>query len=955
MDEFAARSTSLVGRREELRVLDEAIATAAAGDFRFLALTGEPGVGKTRLLNELAARAAPAGFLVLAGRASEYEREVPFGVLVDALGDHVPDVLPKLPPRVGPAAVARLSGIFPTVADRCEPDPATAEPGAELNPVAARHRLHGTLRLVVQTFAKSRPLALLLDGLHWGDSASLGFLDYLVRNPPRAGVLVATAFHYRPDVPSLARLIQADDGRHLDVKCFDLDETAEYLGPGFSRARQRELHRVSGGNPFYLDALSRMDGVASRDPQAEVPLSVQAAIQLELGGLSESALLVARAAAVAADAFEPGLIAVAAGVPEADVVAALDELVVSGVVQPSGTGRFRFRHPLVRNTVYSTAAAGWRHAVHARIARHLEQAGAPATLLAHHVENSARYGDAAAIDILLRAARAVESHAPSAAAFWFSGALRRMPEDHPERVAVMLKVSRLHVVAGELEQGERAADEVMRLLPRGEGSDRARAARFSAMTRRLLGRVEESRAVIMDELRGMPDRESPAAVHLRLRLVAENLLRMDQDAARALLDDIPEHSPAWDAACTMAVAALRPMCSYADGQIDRALGELDAAGHLLAITPDAQLAESVDSLTWLCWSELLMGRPADALRHFERVLAVTRATGQHFIVSVAMCGLARAETALGRLAQAAVTADEAVELAEMLNARQQIVFGLAQRSVVEYWRGNAADAVDFGQRAVEAAGDQGEWWSKQAELALGLALVETGQAEAGGRRLLEAANGFARPGSDIVTLVQVSERLAELEAAQNRHGPATEWAAEADRHAHPSLPVSTGLAALARAHSLLGTDPGAAADHARGAADVLASNEFPLDAGRALLTAATGAARASHRDTAKADLQRAAEVFGACGAASFLRRVVREQRRLGIYVPVRGRSSGPHDLSRRELEVAELVSAGRTNQQIAEALFISARTVESHLAHIFAKLGVSSRAGVVSALKTPSS
>ena len=153
-----------------------------------------------------------------------------------------------------------------------------------------------------------------------------------------------------------------------------------------------------------------------------------------------------------------------------------------------------------------------------------------------------------------------------------------------------------------------------------------------------------------------------------------------------------------------------------------------------------------------------------------------------------------------------------------------------------------------------------------------------------------------------------------------------------------------------------GSAPGVAAagiPTASTAAPVLATWPELIDAGRARLCAGQSYAAAGLGGDARSELAAAAQMFSDCGARTLLAATVREQRRLGVRVPgpaTTGRGPGPHGLTQRELDVVKLVREGYTNQQIAESLFVSIRTVETHLSHAFAKLGVSSRTGLLKAL-----
>lgn len=926
----------LIGRQDALRVFSEALGDTAAGAFRFVALVGEPGTGKTRLLGELAAGAT---IPVLGGRAAEFERELPFGVVVDALDDH----LASAPPKEMPTGV--LATVFPALSGT-----GTDEP--DLTGLA-RHRLYRAIRQLLEELAREDGLVLILDDVHWADETSIELLDHLVRHPPRGRILIAVGYRPAQASPRLATLVETagDHGRQVTVNPLTAVEVERLLGPQVSRARCRYLYSASGGNPFYLEALSRMgEGVhAEGVTEGELPAAVRAALQAELTGLSATALLVAQAAAVAADEFEPALAAVAADVDERAALAALDEMAARDVVRTGADGRFRFRHPLVRNAAYGSAAAGWRHGVHTRVADHLAGLGVPATVRARHVERSGRFGDEAAIATLVEAARTVAEHGPATAAHWLQAALRLMPQSRNGRLALQLELAQLQTVSGRLPEGRENAREVLRLLPAEDLASRARAARFCAMIERLLDRPQESRALLLAELRQMPDPQSAAAVQLRLRLVAESLMRVDFRAAQAVLDLVPDRADGWEPSLAVAVAALRPMPAYTAGRISDATGFLDAAARVVTAAPDEQLAEWIDAVTWLCWTELFMGRYHSALRRFERALDIANATGQIYIVTTILAGQARAYAMLGRLAEAAGAAEEAAEVARLLHSGQSLTISLAQQSLVAGWSGDSAAALRFAEQAVGTGGGRGEWAGAQARYAWAMALIGAGRLDEGAEAALEVCDGLL----ESLSSLSCCEVMASVEAARGRHEEAAGWAARAAQNAFPELGTTTALARLAGAHTLRGTRPAEAALLAAEAAGVLAAAGQRIDAGRAQLVAGLASADAGDRTAARDHVAAAAELFLACGALTLHAQAVRELRRLGVRVPGAsgGRGGGPGGLSQRELEVARLAVEGNTNQQIAEKLVLSIRTVETHLSHVFTKLGVSSRVGVVNALR----
>jgi DNA-binding CsgD family transcriptional regulator len=957
------RRSRLIGRDAALRSLEQTLDEALTRSFRFLTLVGEPGVGKTRLLDELAGTAARRSVTVLRGRAAEFEQELPFGVVIGALDDHLETCANNVRENLGAGSTRFLGSVFPGLLEGNGGAPdahADVDADADLRSFA-RYRLYRTIRLLLEELAVPSGLLLVLDDVHWADHTSLELFDYLLRHPPRGPVLIAFAYRPAQAAPRLAALVQAAPrhGREISVKPLNQAEAEEFLGPEVGPAHARELYEISGGNPFYLEALTRMghDDLADHGGPAtgialdlgDLPPAVRASLLMELTGLPEDALLVAQAAAVTADEFEPALAAVAADVPGHVALEALNEAVARDVVRPAAPGRFRFRHPLVRHAAYGSAPAGWRFAAHARIAGHLAALGASASMRAHHVERSGSFGDQAAVDTLVAAAREVSARAPAAAAHWLQAALRLLPADHDIRPELLLELATAQGVSGRLLEGRDAADEALRLLPPDDHMRRARSARILAIMERHLGRPNQGRAVLFDELDRISDPRSPAAVTLRLRLVADSLLRSDFRTAGEMLDLVPDNAAGWPPSLPLAVASLRPLPALTAGRVDDAVRHVETAGRLVSAAPDEHLTDWLEAIAWLAWTEMFMMRLPNAGNHFDRAIHVARFTGQTYILPIALAGQTRTYALQGRLAEAAILAEEASEVSRLVASKMHLAVSLVQQCLVATWSGDDAE-LELARRAVERSTDAPGWYL---DMARALALISAGHIDEGAEVMVRACGDFRRPKLDLGSLLICCELMADIEAGRGRQADSIRWAEQTSMLAHSGLPASVGFAGLATAHAERSTRPHDAAVRAGEAADVFLAGELRIHAGRARLVAGSAYAQAGERDMARAELYAAAEILASCGASGLHAQAQRELRRIGVRVAGaggRGRGAGSAGLSKRELEVATLVGAGHTNQQIAEKLFLSVRTVETHLSHIFAKLDVTSRVGVVSAL-----
>ncbi|MFC7648908.1 AAA family ATPase [Streptosporangium lutulentum] len=323
----------LPGRGTELARVRKLL---AGGDRpAFVVVTGEPGIGKSRLLSAFAASAASDGVPVLSGRATEIESGAPWALVLDALDDA----------GSHPQLAAHADWLRVRLAARTP----SAQDGDQVIGVE-RHRTHRQTRALLEACALPSGLLLLLDDVHWADAASTELIDYLVRHPPRATVTVLTArTGLLPSV--LERSLASSAAQVVRTPLGPLSsDDAESLLPGKRPAYRRRLYEVGRGNPLYLEILGQLPertvnelcNVPGGEDGGRIGLDSLIARELEM--LETTLATVVRAASIAADALDPALVASVAEMPEDDVRVALDGLVARDVLRVTD-GHFRFRHP----------------------------------------------------------------------------------------------------------------------------------------------------------------------------------------------------------------------------------------------------------------------------------------------------------------------------------------------------------------------------------------------------------------------------------------------------------------------------------------------------------------------------------------------------------------------------------------------------------------------------------
>ncbi|MET0686575.1 MAG: BREX system ATP-binding domain-containing protein, partial [Solirubrobacteraceae bacterium] len=247
----------LLGRERELAAAAEAIAAVKDGGSRVLAVLGETGIGKSALLDAVRTRTEESGMLVLDGRAAEHERDVPFGLVIDALDDHVA----TLHHRRIESAGADLAAVLPAAATALD-----ARPGAV--GAGERFRCHRALRSLLEMLGREKPVALLLDDLHWADDASIELVLHLLRRPPRAPHLIVFALRPMDPAPRILHATRANaDAILLPLSPLPHAASLELIGHVADAGLRERLAREAAGNPLYLQELAR----GARDPGDALP------------------------------------------------------------------------------------------------------------------------------------------------------------------------------------------------------------------------------------------------------------------------------------------------------------------------------------------------------------------------------------------------------------------------------------------------------------------------------------------------------------------------------------------------------------------------------------------------------------------------------------------------------------------------------------------------------------
>ncbi len=531
--ELAGRArAALVGRVKEMTELErfwelastgrtagqEAIELGAA---RVVVLSGDPGVGKTRLVAELALRVHAEGAVVLAGRAPE-ETLVPYQPFLEALRHYV-----MTAPLGDLRAAARdygseLARLVPELRRRVPDIVSTLPP----EPDTERYRMFEAVVGLLSAISRHAPILLVLDDLHWADRPTLLLLRHLARAPDPRRVLILSAYRSTEAGEGLPGLLADLHRERLlteqRIGGLTMADTAELVhlrtGERPARAFVQALHAETEGNPLFIEEIVRhlsdagvrpaMAGAAELQ-RVGLPEGVKQVIARRLSRLETPAIEWLRLAAVIGRDFDAGLLERVLGAPEADFLDALERVLETGLVSEHEPGRYLFSHALIRETLYEGMSAPRRSRLHRRVGEAMEAGDGPAELsaLALHFGRAATREDAAKAIGYAREAgdRATAMLAHEEAAEHYERAIevldRFAAANEAGRCELLLLEGEAHVRAGDEELASRALRQAAVIAERlGDSSSLARAA--IAASRRYL----QQPGVVDSELIAMLER-----------------------------------------------------------------------------------------------------------------------------------------------------------------------------------------------------------------------------------------------------------------------------------------------------------------------------------------------------------------------------------------------------------------------------------------------------------------
>jgi len=931
---------TFVGRASELASLGDALADPR---IRAVLVSGEAGIGKSRLVAEFTSRVA-GDALVLVGYCPELgEGGVPCAPFIAALR--------SLQRQLGVGELAALLPRDPAVG-RWLPELAMRT-SAEA-PVHDPMRLSGELLALLEQLALTRRVILVLEDLHWADTSSRELLAFLVGNLAQDGILLvgtcrpAPAEHLQPLIAELRRQRNV---RVVSPRPLTRHEVGRQLAALLDREPEPAvITRVadrSGGNPLFVEALSR-------SPE-QLPAGLTDLLLGFQAGLSASSLSVLRVAAVIGSSVDHELLAEVSGLPNAALHDVLRELTGQGLLLATDTG-YDFRHALIRQAVYEGLLPAERTSWHARLADLI--AASPGRLSAGDRDAEVARHAAAAGD----RPRALAASWQAAAASGSAGAQARRRREL-ERVAelwdavphareltgadkldVLEAIAEACAASGEVERGIEAAGAALALVD--PAADPRRAAHLYYCRAQLRSHTGEGPGEDLKQaLRLLPEEPAtPERGEIIARLAVSAVFGGDPGAGAAHAREAAKIAEQLGATA-LAARAHAYLGLTAAGEPDTAVAHFDRARAAATAGADSQVL--LDVVTWESAVLLATGDYEAVIAAVHQGMRIAHDTFRFSEVApVLLVKWVQALTALSRWPQALMLIDEA-ELDQLPPLSYAAL--LLCRAKIAAARGDLVAARRAADHAGELLGD-GQWArSYRLQLLTVLCLTALGEGDPEGAAVA-LAYGLAAVDSDAALTAHPHDAWPLVALAAQLPDAPPKLAALAG-----SLPAASPVDAAYQAVHAAHSRPSAARWEA--AAGRWHALRQAYEEAQCLLSAAACHAADGNRDAAQAALRCGGEIAARLGAdplGDAVRRLAQRARLSIEHAPGGGfgqrdgngdggQRPGRFGLTARELDVLRLVAAGMTNRQIAVELFISINTAGVHVSRILAKVGAATR------------
>jgi DNA-binding CsgD family transcriptional regulator len=923
----------LLDRAAELAVIAAAIELACAGSGSALLVEGVAGIGKTGLLAHACDRAARAGMTVLTARAAEFEDGYAWGVVRQLFEAEIRAGRGR---RRADDAVALAALALTRDARQGDEDPFAV--------------LHGLYWLTADICQRA-PLLLAVDDLHWADQPSQRFVAHLAhRLEGLAVLLVLTVREPRSGTAQQKSLIAglAAEAGVIALRpaalgaaaCADLVRGT--LGAGPSPAFQQACRELTGGNPLLLRGLlASLAAEGVRGTDAEVPHlrrltpgSVSRSVLLRLGRMPPASLAAARAVAVLGTAATAGRAARLAGLDGDAAAEAIGALMAERFIE--GERALRFVHPLVRSAVYQDLAAPVRQHWHKRAARLLDGQDAGLAEVTVHLLAAAATGDAWVVDRLRRAAADARSRgAPDVAIQCLERALAEPPAAGV-RGEVLFELGSAQI----FHAPAAAAEHLAEALARSTGwPGRGEVALALSQALGLCGRFADAAEVLQAAISESGEDRSPVAVSLQAALL--NVARWDLETRpvmRPVLERWQARAEGGEELDPQLHANLAIELGAAGLDRERAIRHareaVRAMPRLMSRTSTA-LAEAVAVL-------LFAGLNGEAREAAQTWLRLAQQRGWPLASALAASVVALIALYDGDVQQTLAYGQQATTGDDWISmmATAFMVHALIDQGAIEQGRAMMAPGNLSGQHGPTWPYNVVQWARGCLHAAAGDHAAATTDLLAAGEQTMQwdIRNPMLMPwrSDAAMSLIALGDNREASRLCAEEIDLSRQWGA------------SRGLGIALRAGGMT-EGAGRGLELLTEAVSVLRPSPARLELARALIDLGAAHRRAGSRALARELLREGLDLAHALGGHALADRARRELVVAGGR-PRRDATRGRDALTPSELRVAQLAAGGQTNRQIAQALFVTQRTVENHLTSTYGKLGISSRPELPAAL-----